>query len=91
MKDGSGPIPMTLSNIVKNESLTFSGIFMRSKVEGTVILTPIASDKTKVDYTFDIGGLLGIFAKTFKRKAVVGGTELGLANMIRLAEDEQKR
>lgn len=64
---------------------------MGAKVEGTVILTPLESDKTKIDYTFDIGGLLGLFAKTFKRKAVVGGTELGLANMVRLAEDEQQK
>jgi hypothetical protein len=90
MKDGSGPIPMVLSNIVKNKSLTFSGDFMRAKVEGIVILTPLDTDKTQIDYTFDIGGLLGLFAKTFKKKAVVGGTELGLANMVRLAEDEQK-
>ena len=91
MKDGSGPIPMTLFNIIKNKSLTFSGKFVGAKVEGTFILTPLDGDKTKVDYTFDIGGLVGLFAKVFKRNALYGGVEQGLANVIRLAEEEQKK
>jgi hypothetical protein len=93
MKDGGTKIPQTLSGVKKNESLTFSGTFYGSKIIGTITLTPEDNDitKTKVDYTFDMVGFLGFFVKTFRSEYIIGGTENGLANMVRLSEEAQQK
>jgi hypothetical protein len=93
MKDRGMKIPQTLSGVKKNESLTFSGTFYGSNIIGTITLTPDNSDKTKtkVDYSFDMDGCLGFIIKTLRSEYVIGGTENGLANMIRLSEEAQQK
>jgi hypothetical protein len=93
MKDRGMKIPQTLSGVKKNESLTFSGTFYGSNIIGTITLTPVeGSDKTKtkVDYSFDMNGFVGSIIRTLRSEYVIGGTENGLANMIRLSEEAQQ-
>jgi hypothetical protein len=40
-------------------------------VEGIVILTPVDIDTTQIDYTFVIGGLLGMFAILLKGRLLL--------------------
>jgi hypothetical protein len=94
MKDGGTRIPQTLSGVKKNESLTFSGTFYGSNITGIITLTQVeGSDKTKtkVDYSFDINGCVGFVVKTLRSEHVIGGTENGLANMVRLSEEAQQK
>ena len=51
MKDGSN-IPITLSNVKKNESVNFAGSAFGGLVhaEGKVLLTPVDAAQTKIDY-----------------------------------------
>lgn len=96
MKDGGTKIPQTLSGVKKNESLTFSGTFYGSNILGIITLTPVeGSDKTKtktkVAYSFDMDGCVGSIIKTFRSEYVTGGTEMGLANIVRLSEEAQQK
>ena len=91
MKDSGMKIKQTLSGVKKNESLTFSGTFMAVKVIGIITLTPEGSDKTKIDYSFDMGGCVGSIMKNLNQKSVVGGTEGGLANIVSLSEEAQQK
>jgi hypothetical protein len=95
MKDRGMKIPQTLTGVKKNESLTFSGTFYGSNIVGTITLTPDNNDKsktkTKVTYSFDMDGCLGSIIKTFRSEYVVGGTENGLANIVRLSEEAQQQ
>jgi hypothetical protein len=91
----TGPSPMcTLSNVVENSALTFSGKMAGGAVKfaGTILLTPEPDDsgKTTVDYTFEISGCVGAIASRFKSKDIIGGTESGLANIVRLSEEAQR-
>jgi carbon monoxide dehydrogenase subunit G len=90
MNDGSN-FAMSLSNVKKNESLNFSGsVYGIVKAEGKILLTPIDASTTKIDYSFDLTGCIGGIVAMFKQKAIVGGTEEGLANMVKLSKEAQK-
>lgn len=92
MKEGNLVIPNVLINVEENKKLTFVGKFARGLMKnmGTVTLTPEGSNKTKIDYTFELQGPLGWIFGHVKSEAVVGGTEEGLANMVKLSEEAQK-
>eukprot|EP00956_Cyclotella_meneghiniana_P029940 scaffold74192_cov68-Cyclotella_meneghiniana.AAC.2 len=92
MKDGNN-IPTKLSNVEKNESLTFSGAVAGGllKFEGTVLITPVDASNSKIDYKFGLEGLIGAMMSLFMKKAVVGGTQGGLDNMVKLSEEAQKK
>ncbi len=94
MKSGNLKLPTTLSNTVKNQSLTFSGgLLMNSfKFKGDVVITPQQDDgnKSKIEYTFEVTGALGALANLFINSQNVRGVEDGLANMIKLSEEAQK-
>lgn len=51
MKDGNN-IPVMLSNVEKNKSLIFSGGMLGGllKFKGEVVITPVESSKSKIDY-----------------------------------------
>lgn len=83
--------PTTLSNVEKNKSLTFTSSVFGIKAGGTILLTPDGADKTKVDYSFGFQGFLGAVVRAFNDESVVEGTELGLANIIRISEEAQKK
>mmetsp|Transcript_21547 Transcript_21547/g.35647 ORF Transcript_21547/g.35647 Transcript_21547/m.35647 type:complete len:92 (+) Transcript_21547:289-564(+) len=91
MKDGGMKIPCILSGVKKNESLTFTGKLGPIKCIGVVLLTPEGSDKTKIDYSFVLEGCVGSIMTMFNSKAIVGGTEVGLANMVSLSEEAQSK
>jgi hypothetical protein len=94
MKEGGTKIPQSLSGVKKNESLTFSGTFYGSKIVGTITLTPVEgsdSTKTKVNYSFDMDGCVAFVIKMFRSEYIIGGTENGLANMVRLSEEAQQK
>eukprot|EP00406_Dinophysis_acuminata_P055966 CAMPEP_0179300716 /NCGR_PEP_ID=MMETSP0797-20121207/47181_1 /TAXON_ID=47934 /ORGANISM="Dinophysis acuminata, Strain DAEP01" /LENGTH=144 /DNA_ID=CAMNT_0021010201 /DNA_START=73 /DNA_END=507 /DNA_ORIENTATION=+ len=88
MKDGLD-IQMTLSNVEKNKSLDFSGGAYRGTVRcvGKIVITPVDAASSKIDYSFELFGCFGSLVALLNNKAVVGGTETGLANMVKLSED----
>jgi hypothetical protein len=89
MKDGN-ELPMTLSNVKENKSMTFAGGVLMNAMfgKGTFILTPDDEDgsKTKVEYTFELSGCLGAILSMVNKAAVIGGTEHGLENVKRMSE-----
>lgn len=92
MKKESGgmKLPTAIKDYKTNETFTFYGKAVGGlmKFEGTFLLeTTEKEGETKVTYTFSMMGLLGGLLSTFNKKAVVGGTEGGLANVVRLAEE----
>eukprot|EP00542_Grammatophora_oceanica_P019705 CAMPEP_0194047710 /NCGR_PEP_ID=MMETSP0009_2-20130614/25222_1 /TAXON_ID=210454 /ORGANISM="Grammatophora oceanica, Strain CCMP 410" /LENGTH=146 /DNA_ID=CAMNT_0038693395 /DNA_START=9 /DNA_END=449 /DNA_ORIENTATION=+ len=92
MKEGGTVVPNTLMDVEENKTLTFLGVFAGGlmKNKGVITLTPEGTDKTKIDYSFELQGPLGwIFGKV-KSQAVVSGTEEGLANIVKLSEAAQK-
>ena len=92
MKDGNN-IPIKLSNVVKNESVDFSsGMFYGLLgAEGKVKISSLDDDTSKIDYSFELKGFLGSIVSVVKKKECVEGTEGGLANMVKLSEDAQKK
>jgi hypothetical protein len=90
MKDGGMKIPCVLTGVTKNEGLTFTGKYWALTCVGVVALTPEGAEKTKIDYTFSLEGCIGAIMGKLNAKAVIGGTEVGLANMVSLSEEAQK-
>ena len=82
-----------LSNVVENERLTFSGSMLggAASFQGDIELTPQDGGKTLVNYTFHMKGCVGAILNAFKKDAIVGGTEVGLANIGRLSEEAEKK
>lgn len=91
MNDGL-KIPMTLSNVVENKSLTFGGSAMGGviKFQGDVVMKSVADDSTEITYTFGLTGCLGGVMSVVGRKAVEGGTKGGIDNMVKLSEEAAK-
>ena len=93
MKDDMD-VPCILSNVVPNQSLTFSGSkFGLVKFQGDIILsrTMSSSSKTKIDYNFELSGCLGSFLALLTKKDVIDGTEGGLKNLKEFSEEAQKK
>ena len=92
MKDGN-QLPMELSNVEENKSMTFAGGVLMGAMFGigTFVLTPVDDDanKTKVVYTFELKGCLGALLSFFNKAAVINGTEHGLENVKQLSEKAQ--
>lgn len=93
MKDGGMKASTALSNVVENERLTFSGSMLggAASFQGDIELTPQDGGKTLVNYTFHMKGCVGAILNAFKKDAIVGGTEVGLANIGRLSEEAEKK
>ena len=92
MNDGSN-FPITLSNVEKNKSVDFKGGILGGfvKAEGKVRIEPVNDTTTKIDYSFELQGIAGTFITMIKRKEVVGGTQGGLDNMVKMSEEAQKQ
>lgn len=94
MKSGQ-KIICTLTDVVQNETLTFTGPFLggAGKFEGTVKLIPEKGDgnTTKIDYTFGWGGFLSPLLNLAAGKPAIEGTKTGLENMVRLSEEAQAK
>jgi len=91
MKNGD-VVPCVLSEVIQNQSVTFSGQMKLGliKFRGTVLLSGTSdSSKTHVDYTFQISGCLGAIANIAAKKEIVGGTEEGLKNIVKLSQQAQ--
>lgn len=91
MKDGNN-IPIKLSNVKKNESVDFAGGMLGGmlRAEGKVLISTVNDTTSKIDYSFELQGLLGSIVSVIKKKECVEGTEGGLANMVKLSEEAQK-
>lgn len=90
MKEGPmKEVACTLSDVVEAESLTFSGSAMAGLLSfsGTITLRPTDSGGSHVKYEFGLGGPIGMVAGIFNSAPVVEGTENGLANIVRIAEE----
>ena len=92
MKDGNN-IPIALSNVEKNKSVDFKGSVAGGiiRAEGKVLITPVDATTSKIDYSFALLGFVGSLVSMIKKKEVVGGTQGGLDNMVRLSEEAQKQ
>jgi Polyketide cyclase / dehydrase and lipid transport len=93
MKDSEIRAKTTLSNVVENQSLTYSGGFYGGLVrfQGDFCLEPDGLQNTKITYTFEMKGILGAMVGTFKSEMIVHGTEKGLENIVRLSEAAKKQ
>lgn len=82
----------TLSNVRTNHTLHFSGVALGGtiKADGKICITPIDNVYTKIDYSFELSGSVGFVVAILKKRAVVEGTEGGLANMVTMAEEAQE-
>ena len=58
MNDGSN-IPITLSNVEKNKSVDFKGGVAAGlvKAEGKVLISPVDTTTSKIDYSFELLGM----------------------------------
>ena len=92
MNDGSN-IPITLSNVKKNKSLDFKGGVLGGivRAEGKVLITPVDSSTSNIDYSFALKGFVGSIVAMVKKKEVVDGTQGGLDNMVIMSEEAQKK
>jgi hypothetical protein len=92
MKDGNN-IPMKLTNVKKNESVDFSGAMFGGmlRAEGKVLISEVDYAISKIDYSFELQGILGSVVSIIKKKECVEGTKGGLANMVELSEKAQKK
>ena len=77
--------------MVINTSLTFSGVALGGmiKAEGKIAITPVDNFVTKIEYGFELSGSVGFVVAVLKKRAVVEGTEAGLANMVKMSEEAQ--
>ena len=93
MKDGYEATTV-LSNVKQDQRLTFSGSMMGgwTRFKGIIELIPDpdGQKQTKVDYTFEMSGMLGRIVNFVAKSKVVQGTEHGLQNIIRLSEAAER-
>ena len=91
MNDGTN-FPIKLSNVKKNESVDFSGSGAGGMIKavGKVVISPVDCSTSKIDYSFELKGLIGSIVAFVKKKECVEGTEGGLENMVKLSEEAQK-
>jgi hypothetical protein len=90
MKEGPiKKIPCTLSDVKENESLRFTGKAMLGLMafDGLIEITTKDDSTSHIKYTFDMTGLLGLAVMQLNPQPVVGGTEGGLANIVKLSEE----
>ena len=59
--------------------------------EGKIRISSVDDATSKIDYSFELKGFLGSIVSVVKKKECVEGTEGGLANMVKLSEDAQKK
>ena len=87
MKNGM-KLDVTLSDVVENESLTFSGamLFGMMRFMGAIKLAAKDAETTTIHYTFEMAGCMGVCVSGMAPGPVVDGTEKGLENMVRLSE-----
>mmetsp|Transcript_5907 Transcript_5907/g.10152 ORF Transcript_5907/g.10152 Transcript_5907/m.10152 type:complete len:113 (+) Transcript_5907:247-585(+) len=91
MNDGSN-IPIILSNVEKNKNVDFKGCVFGGivRAEGKVMISPVDSSTSKIDYSFEMKGFVGSIVAKLKKKEVVEGTQGGLDNMVKMSEEAQK-
>ena len=98
MKTGTS-IPTTVSDVVENESLVFSGSLLGGLVgfQGRIDMTPTdttgddgGAPTTHIKYSFGMNGFLGGVLGWVKSGEVVNGTEQGLANIIKMSEEAER-
>ena len=92
MNDGSN-IPITLSNVQKNKSLDFKGGVLGGivRAEGKVRIAAVDDNTSKIDYSFELLGFVGSIVSFVKKKEVIGGTQGGLDNMVKMSGEAQKK
>lgn len=102
MNDGQD-LPIKVTNVIINESVDFDGSFLNGliRAEGKVRIMPGTTNSSSVDaadplstsqikYSFELLGVVGMLVTMFKKNEVVGGTRVGLDNMVRLSEEAQR-
>lgn len=92
-ESGGGKLPIVVVDLEQYKKFTFKGSIMGGllKFIGTIVLEETGENETLVKYTFGMKGLVGTIFSAVNSKAVVGGTENGLANIVKLSEEAQKK
>lgn len=90
-KDGNSFL-FTLSNVEQYKRIHFSGNSFGGtiKTEGKIMISPVDNFSTRIEYSFELSGSIGFIVAVLRKKAVVEGTEAGLANMVKLCEEAQR-
>ena len=93
MRGAAPDFAIRFYDVVENESMSFDGAMLGGSVKANVDIrmTPIDAESTKLEYAFEMQGLLGPLVAWLKPKQCIEGTEHGLANMKRLSEEAQAR
>jgi hypothetical protein len=95
MKKESGGMkfPIVITNFIPEKQFTFEGKAVGGllKFAGTFELEPKTDNETTVTFTYSMTGMLGGLMTMFNSKAVVGGTEGGLANVVKLSEEASNK
>ena len=91
-ESGGGKLPIVVIDLEQYKKFTFKGSIMGGllKFTGKITLEEKSENETLVNYAFGMKGLVGTIFSVVNSKAVVGGTENGLANIIKLSEEAQK-
>lgn len=61
------------------------------RAEGKVRIAAVDDATSKIDYSFELLGFVGSLVAMVKKKEVVGGTQGGLDNMIKMSGEAQKQ
>jgi len=86
-KRGAKYVPCTISDVVKNQSFTFTGGDGMAGFIGKVKLTPKDTTTTTVDYSFEMTGSVGgCLGTVFSGALLKPATEKGLAGIISTSE-----
>jgi carbon monoxide dehydrogenase subunit G len=90
---GGSKFPIVAVDVEENKAFTFKGGQLGGmvKVLGIIVLEEKGENETLVKYTFTMMGLVGTVVAALNSKAIVGGTEGGLANIVKLSEEAQQK
>ena len=91
---GGSKFPIMAVDVEENKAFTFKGGMLGGmvKVLGIIVLEEKEGEnETLVKYTFSMTGLVGTAVAALTSKAIVGGTEGGLANIVKLSEEAQQK
>lgn len=81
----------TLHDVEEYKCVIFSGRALGGtlKAEGKIVITPIDNFSTRIEYSFELSGTIGFVVALLRKRAVVEGTEAGLRNIVKMAEEAQ--
>ncbi|CAK9008754.1 unnamed protein product [Durusdinium trenchii] len=82
-------VPITIKDLKEQQGFRWVGLAMCGCLtcEGVFQLQVLGNQRTNLEYSFGLGSCLGCVLSTVKRKEIVTGTEVGLANIKKFTEE----